>query len=285
MSVIKFKQDIQKQIRNNYFRSKEELYEYILKLNKNINSSALTNQEIEELLELYDELHTKSESPLDMENYSNKKLDNKNFIVSEADKRVLKTTENTNEFIHEFKQTQNQILAHNQDGTTNAREVFNKLADTKKEEITLLPLHEAIIDPNVDKEIIYKIKFLITKMQINPYSFKVNITTGIFYNYETNEMYEVRKNEKTNQYEIYVSGEIKYDNTNNIENEQENTLSDHDEENIHKETKNKPKVRTRKPEQPRYFNNAAFTNIGFLIISITSLTIIGILIGIIILNK
>lgn len=281
MNINMLKNNLEKQIINNYFKSKEELYKYILKSNELGN--VLTQKDIEELLKLYDELNIKNSSPLDMKTYSNKKLEDKNFIVSEESDRILKTQENSNDFIDEFKQTQNQILAYNQDGNVNAKEVFNKLADTKKEEITLIPIYEAIEDKNISTELMYKIKFLISRSVINPYSFKVDINNEIFYNPETNEMYEVRKNEQTNQYEIYVSGELKYDNTNNIENEQENIQNDHSEEMAYEQIIDKPKVR--KLEQKSYFNNAAFTNISFLIISIITFMVIGISIGVILLPK
>lgn len=275
------KNNIEKQIINNYFKSKEELYKYILKSNELGN--ILTPKDIEELLKLYDELNIKNSSPLDMKTYSNKTLEDKNFIVSEESDRILKTQENSNEFITEFKQVQNQILAYNQDGNVNAKEVFNKLADTQKEEITLIPIYEAIEDKNINTELMKKIKFLISKTSENPYSFKVDINNEIFYNPETNEMYEVRKNEQTNQYEIYVSGELKYNNTNNIKNEQENIQNDHDEEVSYEQTIDKPKVR--KLERKSFFNNAAFTNIGFLIISITTFMVIGISIAVTLIKK
>lgn len=275
------KNNIEKQIRNNYFKSKEELYKYILKSNELGN--VLIPKDIEELLKLYDELNIKNSSPLDMKTYSNKTLEDKNFIVSEESDRILKTQENSNEFITEFKQVQNQILAYNQDGNVNAKEVFNKLADTQKEEITLIPIYEAIEDKNINTELMYKIKFLISKISENPYSFKVDINNEIFYNPETNAMYEVRKNEQTNQYEIYVSGELKYDNTNNIKNEQENIQNDHDEEVSYEQTIDKPKVR--KLERKSFFNNAAFTNIGFLLISITTFMVIGISIAVTLIKK
>jgi len=279
MNINMLKNNLEKQIINNYFKSKEELYKYILKSNELGN--ILTPKDIEELLKLYDELHLQSEIPLSMENYSNKSIDDKNFIVSETDDRILRTTGNSKDFIKEFKNTQNEIMTYKQDGTTNSQEVFNKIAETKKEELTLIPLHEAIRLQMINQELLYKIKFFVTRAQINPYAYKVDIKTGIFYNGETNEVYEVRRNENTNQYEIYVSGEIKYDNTTNIESKSETLQSGKIEEQQHEESINNPK--TKKLTPPRNQNNAAFTKIGFLILNIISFIIIAI--SIIILNK
>lgn len=281
MNSNKLISNIQIQINNNVFKSKEDLYKYLLSLKQQGTNILLTEKDIEELLKLYDELHLQSEIPLSMENYSNKSINDRNFIVSESDDRILRTTGNSTDFIKEFKNTQNEIMAYKQDGTTNSQEVFNKIAETKKEELTLIPLYEAIRSQMIGQELLYKIKFFITRAQINPYEYKVDIETGIFYNGETNEVYEVRKNENTNQYEIYISGEIKYDNTTNIEESQETLQNDKDEEKMYEESRNKPK--TRKLIPPRNLNNAAFTKIGFLILNIISFIIISI--SIIILNK
>lgn len=281
MNSNKLISNIQIQINNNVFKSKEDLYRYLLVLKQQGTNILLTEKDIEELLKLYDELHLQSEIPLSMENYSNKSINDRNFIVSETDDRILRTTGNSTDFIKEFKNTQNEIMAYKQDGTTNSQEVFNKIAETKKEELTLIPLYEAIRSQMIGQELLYKIKFFITRAQINPYAYKVDIETEIFYNGETNEVYEVRKNENTNQYEIYISGEIKYDNTTNIEESQETLQNDKDEEKMYEESRNKPK--TRKLIPPRNLNNAAFTKIGFLILNIISFIIISI--SIIILNK
>jgi len=281
MNNNKLISSIQSQINNNVFKSKEHLYKYLLALKQQETNILLTEKDIEELLKLYDELHLQSEIPLSMENYSNKSIDDKNFIVSETDDRILRTTGNSKDFIKEFKNTQNEIMTYKQDGTTNSQEVFNKIAETKKEELTLIPLHEAIRLQMINQELLYKIKFFVTRAQINPYAYKVDIKTGIFYNGETNEVYEVRRNENTNQYEIYVSGEIKYDNTTNIESKSETLQSGKIEEQQHEESINNPK--TKKLTPPRNQNNAAFTKIGFLILNIISFIIIAI--SIIILNK
>lgn len=283
MSMNQIKKNIEIQIRNNFFKNKEELYKYILQFKKYQSNYFLTEKETEELLKLYDKLNQKSDIPLDMNNYSNKNVNDKNFIVSESDDRILTTNGNTTDFIKEFKDTQNQIYAYTQDGKVNSNEVFKKIADTKKEELTMMTINEAIASPHIEQELLSKIKFFITRESVDPYAYKIDLKTGMFYNGETNQMYEVRKNTNTNKYEIYVSGEIKYDNTTNVENESETLRNDHDEEQVMEESRNKPKVRKLTPQ--RNLNNAAFTKIGFLIINIISFTLASITIGLILLNK
>lgn len=285
MNQEKFRKFIENHIRNNSFKTKEDLYRYLLSLRtKNINY-IITDEDIKELLKLYDELHIQIEVPLEMKNYTNKKLDDKNYIVSEEADRVLKTTENSQEFIQEFKNTQNEILAHSKDGDTNAKEVFNKIADTKKEEITLIPLSEAVIKQDIDTELLYKINFFISKSKLNPYSFKIDTETGVFFNIETNELYEVRKNENTNQYEIFADGEIRYDNTNNLEDNDETLENDHEEELQYSESIEKQNVKVRKLVKDRHPGNAAFAKVGLLLLNLVSFTIIGLSIYILLSNK
>ena len=273
MNQETFRKYIENHIRNNSFKTKEDLYRYLLSLkNKNINY-IITDEDIKELLKSYDELHSKIEVPLEMQNYTNKKLDDKNYIVSEEADRVLKTTGNSEEFVQEFKNTQNEILAHSKDGNTNAKEIFNKIADTKKEEVTLIPISEAVTKPDIDSELLYKIKFFISKSKLNPYSFKIDTETGVLFNIETNELYEVRKNENTGEYEIFIGGEIRYNDTNNLENSNETLANDHEEEQLYQESKENVKVR--KLVKEKYPNNAAFAKIGLLLLNLISFTIIG----------
>lgn len=269
-------------IRANRFKTKEELYKYILELRKRNIALIITEEDIKKILRMYDEMHMQKEIPLDMKDYTNKKLDDKNYVVSEQDDRVLKTNGNSTEFIKEFKNTQNEILAHSQDGNTNAKETFRKIADTKKEEVNLVSLHEIVTSPSVDAELLQKIKFFITRSKLNPYSFKVDIKTGVFYNVETNELYEVRKNENTNQYEIFVSGEIRYGDTTNQANVSETLENDHNEKLYQNEKEN---VKVRKLVPKRNLNNAAFAKIGILLLNFVSLIIIGASIYILLYNK
>lgn len=285
MSKEQFKNYIETNIRNNNFKSKEDLYRYLLSLkNQNINY-IITEDDIKEILNLYDELHIQVEVPLDMKNYTNKKLGEQNYIVAEQADRILKTNNDSTEFIHEFKNTQNEILAHSQDGNTNAQEVFNKIADTQKEEVKLITLNDAILAKDIDTELLHKIKFFITRSKVNPNAFRVDITSGIFFNRETNELYEVRKNENTNQYEIFSGGEIRYDNTNNLEESNESLKNDHEEELQYSESLEKKNVKVRKLVPMKNPNNAAFTKFGLLFLNLVSFTIIGFSIYILLSNK
>lgn len=284
MNSNKLISNIQIQINNNVFKSKEDLYRYLLVLKQQGTNILLTEKDIEELLKLYDELHLQSEIPLSMENYSNKSINDRNFIVSESDDRILRTTGNSTDFIKEFKNTQNEIMAYKQDGTTNSQEVFNKIAETKKEELTLIPLYEAIRSQMIGQELLYKIKFFITRAQINPYAYKVDIETEIFYNGETNEVYEVRKNENTGEYEIYKGSELVYGSSESPALEEQNQELNNDpqlehdtnEEQMSYESRyNKPKVRRLVPTDPnQYSNRAAFTKVGFLIINIVTFALL-----------
>ena len=273
---------IENLIRTNKFPTKEDLHKYLIELRKRNIALIITDEDIKKMLQLYDVMHMQKEIPLDMKDYTNKTLDNKNFVVSEQDDRILKTDGNSTEFIKEFKDTQNEILAHSQDGNINARETFRKMADVKKEEITLIPLHEVITSPTVDSELLQKIKFFVTKSKLNPYSFKVNLKTGVFYNVETNELYEVRKNENTNQYEIFVSGEIRYGDTVNQAGVSETLENDHNEE-LYQQSKEKVKVRKLVPR--RNPNNAAFAKVGLLLLNMVSLAIIGASLYVLLYNK
>ena len=151
---------------------------------------------------------------------------------------------------------------------------------------------------------INKIKFFITNSKINPYVFKVDIERGIFYNTETTDVLEIRKNPDTMQYEIFKGSEKTFgekeeiteevqleeekteerkeyeSNEEELENEEEyNKLLENEEEKV----LNKPKVRVlKKPDKPS-MGNAAFTKVGFLVINI--LTFILFTAMIILLNK
>ena len=73
---------IEEQIRNNFYNDKEKLAKYLKELKINGILPSITEQQIEELLQLYDNLHSKDVLPLDMQNYSSVALDNQNLIVS-----------------------------------------------------------------------------------------------------------------------------------------------------------------------------------------------------------
>lgn len=265
---------IENQIRNNHFNSKEQLSKYLVDLkNSGLYQTELSNEKIEELLNLYDSLNKKSDIPLNMKQYTGISLDNQDLIISKETDQVLKTLENSSTLDHEFKQTQNEITANSSNGLANANTVFKHMANHEKEEISLLSLEEAIKRNNIDMELLNKIKFFITSININPSVFRVDIESGIFYNIETDEVYEVRKNSISNQYEIYKGQELVY-----------GKLSQDDNKNLENNSRQyQPKVRKLIKPKSSSYNSAAFTKIGFLIINIITFTIL--ILMIILLNK
>lgn len=250
--------DLENQIKNNGFKSKEDLNRYIVNLKQRGFISSNDNQKVEKLLKLYDELNSHTDNPLNIEGYKNVSLENQELIVSTNNDRILKTDSNHGEIEKEFMQTQNEMTANRQ-GLVNTNDVFEKIADTKKEEVTLLFMSEVFNKDNIDLEILQKIKFFITNKYINPYNYKVDIQNGIFYNPETDEVLEVRKDSETNEYKIYRGSEIVYEN--------ESQVLEKEEESKNYEKKN-IKVRRLVKEDNRTFNNAAFSKISFLILNI-----------------
>lgn len=261
--------DIERHIRNNQYKSKDELADHLLDLRKKgiIN---IDNRQIRELLDLFDALHQTKETPLDMSGHSAISLENEDLIVSKQHDRILTTLKGQSAFAKEFKQNQNELIANNHEKNVTADKVFEKMASQEKEELSLITLEEALITENISTELLSKLRFFITNIKINLNVFRLNIETGIFYNIENNEAYEVRKNTTTLEYEIYQGSNKIY--TTLSEDKQE-VLEEKDEELIMTE---KPKVRVRVPENP-YYQNAAFTKIGFLIMSIVTFVLLTIM--------
>ena len=250
--------DLENKIKNNDFKSKEDLNRYIVNLKQRGFISSNDNHKIEELLNLYDKFNMKTDHQLNMDGYKNVSLENQELIVSTNNDRILKTNTNHGEMEKEFKQTQNEMIASNQE-LVNANDVFGKIANTKKEEVTLLSMSEVFNKDNVDLEILQKIRYFITNKYINPYNYKVDIESVIFYNISTDEVLEVRKDSETNEYKILRGNEIVYENESQaLEKEEENQL--YEKKNI--------KVRRLVKENNRPFNNAAFSKISFLVLNI-----------------
>ena len=264
--------DIERRIKNNDFKSKEEITKYIFNLKER---GFLSQEELEkkmpELLGKYDELNQISDMPLNMENYKGVGLENQNLIVGIEQERILKNLESKDNLNKEFKQVQNQIVANNQDALTNADVIFNKMADTQKEELSLISLSDAISKDNLDIELLRKIKFFVSNKYINPYSYKIDVENGIFYNTETSEVLEVRKDEVTNKYQIYKGSEVVYGEE--YINELELNRDVPEEEMVYDEvSKNKPKVRVLRPPSMKDYNNAAFSKMNFLLLVISMFT-------------
>ena len=250
--------DLENKIKNNDFKSKEDLNRYIVNLKQRGFISSNDNHKIEELLNLSDKLNMKTDHQLNMNGYKNVSIDNQELIVSTNDDRILKTNTNHGEMEKEFKQVQNEIIASNQE-LVNANDVFEKIADTKKEEVKLLSMSEVFNKDNIDLEILQKIRYFITNKYINPYDYKVDIESGIFYNISTDEVLEVRKDSETNEYKIFRGTEIVYENESQVLEKEEEGQS-YEKTNI--------KVRKLVKENNRIFNNAAFSKISFLILNI-----------------
>lgn len=200
------------QIRNNNFKSKEALNNYIIYLKNNlIPSEVLSNEKVLELLNLYDSIHQNDNPKLDMRNYKASSLSNQNFIISTQTDTVLKTNFSNKDLNNEFKKIQNEITSsQTKDELANSDIVFAEMKKNRKEELTLLSINEVLQRDDIDSELLRKIRFFINNEYINPYSYKVDINTGLFYNQETKEMFEVRKNPQTGNYEIYKGSEVEY---------------------------------------------------------------------------
>lgn len=281
--------EIEKSIRDNEFKNKDELNNY---LNYLVESGALREYQetewIKKFLDLYDELYPETEQSLNIENYKGVSLEDKQFIVSTQDDRILKTNEEIDKIDEEFKKTQNELLATNKGETVTADEVFEHMADNQKEELSLIPLTEINKIDNVKIETLQKIKFFINNKYVNPYDYQIDISNDIFYNITTKEMFEVRKNEETNEYAIYKGGEVVYKENNQeeltMENEEitNNEAIEKDEEKQLYERKDDVKRRILAP--PKHFpNNKAFSNISFLVLNI--ITFILLITMIFFLNK
>lgn len=261
--------DIQGQIKNNKYKSKDELADYILDLRAKglIN---IDNRQIKQLLDLFDNLHQKTDTALDMSNHSAISLENEDIIISQNQDRVLTTLEGTTGYKDEFKSTQNEIISNNGEKNVSAEQVFNKMAEQEKEELTLATLEQALTYPNINAELLMKIKFFITNIKENLNIFRINLETGMLYNMENNEPYEVRKNETTQEYEIYRGNEKIYGSNQIAEQEH---IEPPQEELANENTLNNPKTRKLVPQQPTNYN-AAFTKIGFLMMSIVTFVLL-----------
>ena len=270
--------DIERKIRNDEFKNKEELNNYLKKLlDAGLFEQYQENLQIKKLLDLYDSLHSYSSQPLNMENYKGVSLEEKQFIVSTQDDRVLKTTESYQKIDEEFKNNQNELIASNKGETVTADEVFERMANTQKEELSLVPLTQIHTISDIKIETLQKIKFFINSQYVNPYDFQIDLSNGVFYNVTTKEMFEVRKNEETNQYAIYKGGEIVYRENNQTEENQvtNNMEPSYESEEDKQLYERKDNVKRRVLTPPKnYPSNMAFSKMSFLILNIISFMVI-----------
>ena len=147
-SVIK---EIENRIKSNSFNSKEELVNYLNSLRQNNQIDInLLNERYMSLLKLYDDTMTASDS-LNISNYKDASLEDKNFIVSSNDGRVLESNSNT-PLKEEFESVQNEMAVNGENGIANADQVFNYMEKYKKTEASLMPLSNLnILTPTVIK--------------------------------------------------------------------------------------------------------------------------------------
>lgn len=275
------------QIRNNNFKSKEELNNYIIYLKNNlIPSEVLSNEKVLELLNLYDSIHQNDNTKLDMRNYKASSLSNQNFIISTKTDTVLKTNSSNEDLNKEFQKIQNEITSsQTQNELANSDIVFAEMKKNRKEELTLLSINEILQRDDIDSEVLRKIRFFINNEYINPYSYKVDINTGLFYNQETKEMFEVRKNPQTGNYEIYKGSEVEYSKASETEEHSNESLEGNNDFEKNKDIDKqqmlyKPKVR--RLIKPTNLNSAAFVKSSFIVIGIC---IFSIILSIILINR
>lgn len=268
---------IENKIKKNEFKNKEELNQYIIYLK---NKNMISQEQILMLISLYDKLYPVQNKEVNLENYKGVGLENQNLIVSTQSDRILKTESSPENMPKEFISTQNDMIVRSNNTLENADAVFNQMANTKKEEMKLIPLSEIHTIGNIDADILRKIRFLISNKYINPYVFRINLDNCLFYNMETSEVLEVRKNEETNQYQIYRGSELVYGDTfqNNDRQIISEKITDINEEEKIYENQNTKVKRLVPPKHQNYDNRAAFSKMNFLLLimalAIVTLTVI-----------
>ena len=278
--------DLERKINSNYFKSKDELISYIEEIKKNNQLDMnFFNGKVKQLLLLYD----KNNTNIDMSNFKDVKLGDKTYIVSGEDDRVLKTDREQGELSEEFKDVQNDMIASNTDRhSINADVIFNRMEKYQKVSSTLMPLSNLNMEV-VDKETLDKIRFFIKNSNVNIFEYQVDISNGIFFNVNTNELFEVRKNPNTLNYEIYKGAEVSYANDssdinndsiiNNISSytdeelisfQQDSKFSSEVKQTIEKELEKRKKITKPKTRvlrlNPLDNNRAAFIKSSFIII-------------------
>ena len=197
--------------------------------------------------------------PLKMENYKGVTSEGENLIIGKDEGRILTTESSPEQIPQEFKNYEYQIIASNGKETpVEAPEIFAKMAERTNTERRIMSISEILVARiDIDKEVWKKIKFFITNKNFDPRVYKVDPDRGLFYNIETSEILEVRKDETTDQYFIYRDGQKVY----------EEELSYEEK----KKEQGKVKILRREPSN---FNNsnAAFSKLNFLLLIIGMFT-------------
>ena len=260
---------IENAAKDNTFANKEEFYSYIQK--QQIPEDILTKERITELLNIYDENHKITSEDVDLSNYKSINLEGDNhkstYIADKDNDKVIKFEGTNSEVPDEFRNVQNKIS--NGSNLADSNQVFEYMRNHEKVEVSLVPIYEISKDNVTDNEILNKIRFFVQNNTLDTsFPYEVNPETGVIYNTTTDEMYEVRKNEQTGQYEIIKGGSVVYEETS-----QSNVSEETDEKSL---AKNKPYVKVREMNKTpdTELDDAAFTK-GPLLIAIGLIIIIA----------
>lgn len=255
---------LEEQIKDNQFKSKNELIERINKLKEYGRIPADDSyKEVMKLLDLYDSLNKVNDIPLDTDKYKSVQVEDANVIISTAEDKMLRTMDEVSSISDEFKQIQNQMVASSKDGMVNADNAFNHMANYQREEVKFLSIDEVFLRDDVDVEILRKIKFFLENKYIDPHDYKVDIVNGLFYNSDTDDVVEIRKNDVTLEYEMYRNNKLVSGNNRRME-----------EDMGYEDTKEELDYGARQNVKVKKLtlnnNNMAFSKIGFLVLNIAT---------------
>ncbi len=254
--------------KTNRFATKEEFNKYIEGVKKNgMPDSILSEEKKKELLASYDKFHPVTEAGLDMNNYTGTRLEEQNYIVNRNDDVLLQTDASKDEIPAEFKSVQNELSsANSQDNLANANEVYQEMRNNRKQEVQLISLSEMINRGNASEEMLAKIRFFITRKDINIFQFKIAPETGQFYNTETDEVLEVRKNPETGDFEIVKGSQVVYKDEASTETK-EASVDNSEELDSQEQELDKKNVKIRRRLPPKNISDqAAFVKISVLTI-------------------
>lgn len=199
--------------------SKDELLKFIDQLNRSINNSdvikyiqdnnlifdyQMYSARVKNLLEEFDKNH---EAQINSSDYKQMQVDNKNYIVSNEGKVLEQdASKNMGELSQEFKSKQNEMVgSKSEDSLNNAKEVYG-IMEKEKLESKFIPLSKVDVN-NVPQELIMKVNFMIKNPNINYNDFQVDVERGTFINTKDNELYDVRRDVNTNQFQLFKANQ------------------------------------------------------------------------------
>lgn len=270
--------DLERKIKNNKFSTKDELFNEMVRLRNSGVGATLDNRKMRELLDLFDSIKKLEELPLDMSSYKNTEYNDDKLIIRTDSNRVL-TTNGSSTINEEFKQQQNEIMANNKGGNTNADEVFERMSKYQKNEMNLISITDAKLLDSISLNLLNKIKFFLSNTNLNPNVIKVDIKTEAIYDIEANEVYEVKEVEGKKEYEIYNNKKkieknptMTYSENSDVE---ELEYEENKQQTELEQTKFKAKVRTLKKENNFHIGNSAFTKFGLLLTNIITISLLA----------